>query len=200
MIRVAIKASSPVTQAGLERLLQDDADVELVPLADGSMADVVIVEAEGPEIASELLEDSPLVGPPVILLLDDAPHTGVGAILKTGVKGLLPRSSSAAEILAGVHAVAEGLVVLDSSLGESLAESTTVRPAAGDEFQEPLTPREAEVLRLLAEGLGNKEIASYLNISEHTAKFHVASILGKLGATTRTEAVTLGIRYGLIMI
>jgi len=199
MIRVAIKASSPVTQAGLERLLQDDADVELVPLADGSMADVVIVEAEGPEIASELLEDSPLVGPPVILLLDDAPHTGVGAILKTGVKGLLPRSSSAAEILAGVHAVAEGLVVLDSSLGESLAASTTVRPA-GDEFQEPLTPREAEVLRLLAEGLGNKEIASYLNISEHTAKFHVASILGKLGATTRTEAVTLGIRYGLIMI
>ena len=63
-----------------------------------------------------------------------------------------------------------------------------------------LTPREIEVLQLLSEGLGNKEIASRLNISEHTAKFHVASILGKLGATTRTEAVTLGIRHGLVMI
>jgi two-component system, NarL family, response regulator YdfI len=71
-------------------------------------------------------------------------------------------------------------------------------PGAG--LAEPLTPREIEVLRWLAEGLGNKEIAARLNISEHTAKFHVASIMGKLGATSRTEAVTLGIRHGLVMI
>src|SRR5438128_1516404 len=65
---------------------------------------------------------------------------------------------------------------------------------------EALTPREIEVLRLLAAGLGNKEIASRLAISEHTVKFHVSSIMGKLGAASRTEAVTLGIRHGLIMI
>jgi two-component system, NarL family, response regulator YdfI len=63
-----------------------------------------------------------------------------------------------------------------------------------------LTPREIEVLRLVAVGLGNKEIASRLEISEHTVKFHLASLMGKLGAATRTEAVTLGIRHGLIMV
>jgi DNA-binding NarL/FixJ family response regulator len=63
-----------------------------------------------------------------------------------------------------------------------------------------LTPREQEVLRMLARGLANKEIAARLNISEHTVKFHVAAILGKLGAASRTEAVALGIRHGLILL
>jgi DNA-binding NarL/FixJ family response regulator len=65
---------------------------------------------------------------------------------------------------------------------------------------EALTPREVEILQLLAAGLGNKEIASRLGISDHTVKFHVASVIGKLGAASRTEAVTLGIRHGLVMI
>ena len=68
------------------------------------------------------------------------------------------------------------------------------------ELIEPLTPRESKVLEMLASGLTNKEIAARLAISEHTAKFHVASILGKLGAGTRTEAVTLGIRRGLVLL
>jgi DNA-binding NarL/FixJ family response regulator len=71
---------------------------------------------------------------------------------------------------------------------------------ASDTLVEALTARELEVLQLLASGLGNKEIASRLQISEHTVKFHVASIMGKLGAASRTEAVTVGIRRGLIMI
>ena len=65
---------------------------------------------------------------------------------------------------------------------------------------EDLTPREIEVLKLVAAGLANKEIAHRLEISDHTVKFHVASVMGKLGASSRTEAVTLGIRLGLIMI
>ncbi len=207
MIRVAVKATSPVTQAGLERLLQGDPEIELVPLdneakshdSDGSIADVVIAEAPGGEIPADLPDASPPIGPPVILLFDDAQSPEVAGTLKAGVKGLLARQSGAAEILACVHAVAQGLVVLDPLLAESLSSSAARAPTDHD-LLEPLTTREAEVLRLLAEGLGNKEIASCLNISEHTAKFHVASILGKLGATTRTEAVTLGIRYGLIMI
>jgi DNA-binding CsgD family transcriptional regulator len=69
-----------------------------------------------------------------------------------------------------------------------------------EELTEPLTPREREVLRLLASGLGNKEIAAKLKISEHTAKFHVASILGKLGAASRAEAVSIGMRNGLILL
>jgi DNA-binding NarL/FixJ family response regulator len=65
---------------------------------------------------------------------------------------------------------------------------------------ETLTPRESQVLRMLSEGLGNKEIAGQLGISDHTAKFHVAYILGKLQPQTRTEAVTIGIRCGLVPI
>jgi DNA-binding NarL/FixJ family response regulator len=69
-----------------------------------------------------------------------------------------------------------------------------------EELLEPLTPREQEVLRMLALGLANRQIASRLNISEHTIKFHVAAILGKLGAASRTEAVAIGIRHGLILL
>jgi len=68
------------------------------------------------------------------------------------------------------------------------------------ELAEPLTPRESEVLQMLASGLANKQIAAKLAISEHTVKFHVASILGKLGAGSRTEAVSLGIRRGLVLL
>jgi len=69
-----------------------------------------------------------------------------------------------------------------------------------DELLEPLTRREREVLQMLASGLANKEIAARLAISDHTVKFHVASILGKLGASTRTEAVSVGIRRGLVLL
>ncbi len=68
------------------------------------------------------------------------------------------------------------------------------------ELPEPLTPREREVLQMISAGLGNKEIAGRLSISEHTVKFHVASILGKLGASSRTEAVSIGIRHGLVLL
>jgi len=97
-----------------------------------------------------------------------------------------------------------------AAAGERLAEALeaieTPRDArtAGQGEDEPLvealTPREEEVLGLMAAGLGNKQIAARLDISEHTAKFHVASIMGKLGAGSRTEAVTAGIRRGLIPI
>jgi|SRR4026207_804028 DNA-binding NarL/FixJ family response regulator len=71
-------------------------------------------------------------------------------------------------------------------------------PAIDDEFQEPLTPREVEVLELLAEGLPNKSIAVRLGISDQTVKFHVASVCGKLGAANRTQAVRVAVRRGLV--
>jgi DNA-binding NarL/FixJ family response regulator len=93
-----------------------------------------------------------------------------------------------------------GLVVVHpSGIAVALpAASTALSPLA--ELAEPLTPREREVLQMLASGLVNKEIAAKLSISDHTVKFHVASILGKLGASTRTEAVSLGFRRGLILL
>jgi DNA-binding NarL/FixJ family response regulator len=73
-------------------------------------------------------------------------------------------------------------------------------PDASDHFVETLTPRETETLEMLSEGLSNKQIAARLNISEHTAKFHVNSVLGKLDAATRTEAVMRGFRSGLLKV
>jgi DNA-binding NarL/FixJ family response regulator len=116
----------------------------------------------------------------------------------------LPNDVSPEQLVAALQAVASGLLVLHptqiSAQVNSGFPSVTEPSRALDELAEPLTPRESEVLQMLASGLANKEIAAKLAISEHTVKFHVASILGKLGAATRTEAVSLGIRRGLVLL
>jgi len=125
----------------------------------------------------------------------------VADALRAGVKAVLPSGLTGPEIIAAIEAAAAGLVVMHGSDIESLLPAASTLSRGGSEaLVEALTQREIEVLGLLAGGLGNKEIASRLDISEHTVKFHVASIMGKLGAASRTEAVTLGIRHGLILI
>jgi DNA-binding NarL/FixJ family response regulator len=119
--------------------------------------------------------------------------------------GLLPRDAAPDEILATLDAVGHGLVVLDRGLASALASPAPVAPTANgstpiEVHEGPLTTRELEVLQLLAEGLPNKIIAHRLKVSEHTAKFHVASIMTKLGAASRTEAVTLAARRGLLLL
>jgi DNA-binding NarL/FixJ family response regulator len=118
--------------------------------------------------------------------------------------GVLPREATPEEITASLTAVAGGLVVLDRRVaGELLAAGERI-PApvteAPETVGEPLTARELDVLQLLAQGLPNKIIANRLRISEHTAKFHVSSIMTKLGAASRTEAVTLAARRGLLIL
>nr|WP_242045938.1 response regulator transcription factor [Leptolyngbya sp. FACHB-16] len=99
-----------------------------------------------------------------------------------------------------VEAIATGLVVLHPEVAEALLKGLAEPDEPEVASDAPLTPREIEVLQLLATGLGNKAIARQLNISEHTVKFHISSIFSKLNATSRTEAVTLGMRQGLIFI
>ena len=103
---------------------------------------------------------------------------------------MLPTQVSEDQIVQAIRSVAAGLMVFGSNFIPQRSEES--------ETLEALTPRESEVLQLLSEGLGNKEIASRLHISEHTIKFHIRSILGKLGASSRTEAVSRGLRSGLI--
>src|SRR5262249_58606029 len=105
---------------------------------------------------------------------------------------------SGAQIVGGLEAVALGLGV--SGPVVSPVPAVLPPPAESVEIVEPLTARELDVLRLLALGLANKQIAVRLKISDHTVKFHVAAILGKLGAASRTEAVAIGIRTGLILL
>ena len=112
----------------------------------------------------------------------------------------MPNDISPGQLAAALQAAASGLVVLHPAHFDSAVPAASVAPRFLDELAEPLTPRESEVLQMLASGLGNKEIAAKLAISEHTVKFHVASILGKLGAASRTEAVSLGIRRGLVLL
>ena len=115
----------------------------------------------------------------------------------------LRRDATGAEIVEAIRAVGGGLVALDRRLaGSALATATTPSSADEDEsaIQEPLTPRELDVLQLLAQGLPNKTIARSLRISEHTAKVHVSAIMVKLGAASRTEAVTRAARRGLLML
>jgi DNA-binding NarL/FixJ family response regulator len=117
--------------------------------------------------------------------------------------GIVTARISAAALCAAVRAIAQGLAVFSPGLS-AVAVKDHDGPGVAGPGQEPahveLTPRELEVLRLLAEGASNKAIARRLGITPHTAKFHVASIIGKLGASGRTDAVAKALRQGLLMI
>ena len=182
MIRVRIAATSAVVRAGLESLVASSPDLTITD----SYSDVVL--------AAVPLDD--LTPAPAIVLLGEATWT-IDA-LRLGLRAVLPPDAGAAEILAAIQAAAAGMAAIDPGDLESLIAATTPHPAA--EPATPLTARELEVLRMLAEGAANKNIAWKLGISEHTVKFHVAQILAKLNAGTRTEAVTVGIRHGLILL
>ena len=112
------------------------------------------------------------------------------------MRAILPRNAKPEEVLAAIEGSVAGLIVIHPNALDSLLATKRSELDASD----ILTPREIEVLRMIAEGLGNKEIASKLGISDHTVKFHISSTFAKLGASNRAEAVTLGMRLGLIMI
>lgn len=212
MIRVLIVASSPSREERLAKPLRANPQFDVTASSAGGHAgrqdleepgpDVVVFDqdAGGEELARRVLERA-ASGEAVVLILEDPNSGAVRDALRSGAKAVLPRGVTEGEYIAAVEAVAAGLTVLAPDVADDLF-SATGAAANGDEagFAEALTPREVEVLGLVAEGLANKEIAARLAISEHTAKFHVASILGKLGAASRTEAVTAGIRRGLIII
>jgi two-component system, NarL family, response regulator YdfI len=167
------------------------AEVLLIDAADGNAASAVIETLAEADLASEI---------PTVVLVDEPGASEVAQALRAGVRALLPREAPAEQIAAALNAATLGLVTL---LPEEIAAVAQVSSAARPDLSEltdTLTPREREVLQMLAAGLANKEIATRLNISDHTAKFHVAAILGKLGAATRTEAVTIGIRRGLVLL
>jgi DNA-binding NarL/FixJ family response regulator len=105
------------------------------------------------------------------------------------------------EIQAAVEAAANGMLVFHPDVAEHVAKTSNTPPRASSvSLGQHLSPRESEILNLLAAGLGNKEIAWRLKISDHTVKFHVTSIFNKLGASSRAEAVAIGIRRGLIVL
>jgi DNA-binding NarL/FixJ family response regulator len=209
--RVFIVAAPLRSRRELTALLDDAPDVEVVGTAssfagaeeDWEELDVLLIRdsSESTDELFDSLEDSGLLRqPPVLLLLEQATQNKVNRAIQLGIRGVLPADVAAVQLISAVVAVAKGLVVLPPGELALAAASTRTRNGGAAELFEPLTPREKEVLQMLASGLGNKQIAAYLKISEHTAKFHVASILSKLGACSRTEAVSMGLRRGLILL
>jgi NarL family two-component system response regulator YdfI len=157
-------------------------DLDAASLGMADEPDVLLIEC--PHAAAQVLED---FRTGTVVLSDDFELHGVPRAARAGL-ALLPLQASAEQIVAAIGAVAQGLFVLHADL---------TRPFlyAG---HSALTPREGEVLQMLAAGLGNKAIGSRLGISEHTAKFHVAQILSKLDAASRAEAVSIAMRRGLV--
>ncbi len=208
MIRLLIAAPSAIVRAGLESVGAQGSGIEVVGASglaglsaavDRHQPDVVLAAVEThhdepPEdlIALAAREDAPAI----VVLAPDLQSSWTGDALRSGIRAVLPGDLGPREILAAVEAAAAGLVVLHP---QDIPALVADRPLPAAHLQ-TLTPREIQVLAMLAEGHVNKTIAWKLGISEHTAKFHVASILSKLNAGTRTEAVTLGIRRGLILI
>ena len=211
MTTVLIVAPTAVARARLAALVGANktlhpvvgaADLPLPEEIEAARYDVLLVDLGSERAAGWLrnLGAEPLP-PAIILLTEEARRTlGAGA-LRVGVRAILPRRASGEEIIAAIEAVATGLIVIHpDTVGLFHPVPSASRQADAVIARQPLTPREIEVLGMIAEGLGNKIIAARLGISQHTVKFHIASIFVKLNAGSRTEAVTIGVRQGLILI
>lgn len=182
VLRVVLAGGDPLVRAGLMSILStfDDLDV-----AEGGDGDAVLVDMRTPD-------DLPHGGAPVLALTRD--REAAADALSRGARGALLRTAAPRRIRAALHAVADGLVAIDDDIADAVLQHA--RPVV--DLIEPLTVRELEVLHLLASGMTNKEIANRLGISDHTVKFHVNGILGKLGVDSRTEAVVQAARLGIV--
>lgn len=198
MIRVTILAPALALRIGLREVMRGLPDVEI--LAEAAFpqglppADVLVLTSA--DFIKELDEEQS----PAILLLTSDPDE-IRRLSGLPVWGALPPDASAEELAAALHALAEGLWVGSPALIQGFTQRQPL--TALDEVEQvvdPLTERERQVLQLTAQGLANKQIASSLDISENTVKFHLSSLYAKLGVTSRTEAVRAGARRGWVVL
>ena len=203
---MVLVADDPLARAGLAMLLANLPDLELleqlssanVPANDYSQPPQAIIWDMGWE-PTAVLPDWEAWGVPVIALL--AHEEDAIIAWRSGARALLSRKLDGEKLATAVQAAIQGFIVLDPAFSEMLPELDESETAVPDQpLREALTPRENEVLQLLAEGLTNKAIAQRLDISDHTVKFHVNAIMSKLNAQSRTEAVVRATRLGLILL
>lgn len=206
MTKVLVISDHRVVRSGLRALLEEAGDLEVVgesapetasAEAEKYQPDVVIVDvgADSDDEAIWVLAGERGASA-VVAIGQSAAAPLVRQTLQAGARAFLLWDTAAEELAAAVRSVAQGLVVLHPAVAEALVGEA--RPQPGPTGGEALSPREQEVLHLLAQGLPSKTIAARLRLSEHTVKFHISSIMTKLGAASRTEAVALALRRGLI--
>jgi DNA-binding NarL/FixJ family response regulator len=219
-LSILVLARIPLIREGLRALIADEPGWVVTALAPSDeviedliaaepavlLLDVQVLENEGWDLLDELRRALP--GMTTLIVGDDERDRRVPRALERGARGYLLRDASAAVMVTAIRAAHHGSVVLDPQIAVTLVESTRASDSAGafdddstpgaQDLIEPLSDRELDVLRLLTHGLANKQIATELFITEHTVKFHIRAILGKLGAANRTEAVTLALQRGLV--
>ncbi len=206
-IRILVADDHPMLREGLTAVLATQPDFEVIgEAADGSEVvrlakalrpDVILLDLEMPAVdgvaALERLRDAGSDARTIVFTAYDTDERILGSI-RAGARGYLLKGASRAEIFEAIRTVQSG----GSLLGPAVTSRLLERIEHDDAQPDDLTPRELEVLTLLAHGLKNAEIADELFISERTVKFHVSSILAKLGAGTRTEAARIAARRGLV--
>ena len=210
MIRIAIADDHPVVREGLVAMLETEPDFQVVGTAatgaeavalvartdpDVMLLDLELPELDGVAVLRRLVAEVARVRVIVFTVFDTDER--IIAAVEAGAAGYLLKGAPRAELFAAVRTVAAG-----GSLLASVASSAVLRRVRGEvpPGGPSLTLREREVLEALARGLGNKQIAAELGVSERTVKFHVSSLFAKLGAGNRTEAVTIAARAGLVSI
>lgn len=211
--RVAVAAESAVERAGLVALLAGSPAVTLVhatedvhdveALTGAHDVDVVVIALRAPSnlaLPLELTPDRAHSAPALVILVDNAAIEWIAEAYARGVYAIFPRDVNADELHGAVQSAGAGLVTLTRENYAALGVGARVTRTSASTAIEALTPRESEILGMLADGLANKEIAARLNISSHTVKSHVQSLFSKLGADTRAEAVAVGVRRGLILL
>lgn len=195
-LRVVVQADHSLVESLAEqtdRFILSPVESNLEIAARVAQADVIVVDVtRNPASALAEMKNLQLKRP----LLALASREQVADALAAGAQAVLPRDISAAKLEVAIAAVQRGLTVTEPGWLNAAPAGASVE--AGKAVDDNLTPREHEVLVLLAEGLSNKQIAAKLSISEHTAKFHVNSILQKMDAQKRVEAVVRAARRGLI--
>jgi DNA-binding NarL/FixJ family response regulator len=211
MVAIAIFSIDPAMRRSLEQLLRENSSFSIVGVVDDPAAisllidqnHVTVVLADVPPL--ERLADWRLRHNQTafVIFVDGADEENSLDALYAGARAILPRTAKPDEILTAIKAVTNGLAVLPSELLPMLLSGASLVGELlddNDADRARLTPRELEVLAAMADGVSNKAIARRLGISFHTAKFHVAAILAKLNADSRTEAVARAAQLGLVML
>lgn len=206
-IRVLLADDHAVVRKGIREFLEEDETIRVIAEAsDGEEAmqyiarhqpDIVVFDIQMPrlnglETTRRVKQDFPHVQVLILTAYEDDPY--IFAALQAGASGYLLKTSSPEELVHAVHAVAQGETALSPAVAKKLVLRASGISTNADDIFEPLTERELEVLRLAAQGMGNKQIGAALNISDRTVQGHLANIYAKLHVATRTEAVLYGVR------
>jgi DNA-binding NarL/FixJ family response regulator len=213
-IRVLLADDHVLVRQGIRQFLEEVADIEVIAEANDGAEALQMIQEEQPDIAvldirmpkvsgveatRRIKEQFPRVRVLILTAYDDDPY--VFALLQAGANGYVLKTSSADELVRAVRTVHQGQSALSPEIASKVVQQVASgKPAAATEQVESLTERELDVLRLAAQGKTNRAIGSELGISHRTVQGHLASVYGKLGVNSRTEAVTESLRRGWIVI